>query len=142
MFTLGDLCRREVYSVRTDQTVLEASRYMAERNIGAVGVMDGDRLVGILSERDVLKRVVARGVDPAKTPLSQVMTVSPVTVDISESIEHSLQVMRDVGCRHLPVLNAGRFSGMLSLRDVLEADLEQITDEVRQMRAYIQGSST
>ena len=141
MFTLEDLCRREVYSVATTETVLEASRYMAERNIGAVGVVDGNRLVGILSERDVMKRVVARAMDPAKTAISQVMTVSPVTVDISATIEHCLQVMRDVGCRHLPVLAAGRFTGMLSLRDVLEADLEQITEEVRHMRAYIHGSS-
>lgn len=141
MFTLEALCRREVYAVSSQQTVLDASRYMAERNIGAVGVLEGDRLVGILSERDVLKRIVARALDPSKTPVVQVMTISPVTVDVSSSIEHCLQVMRDVGCRHLPVLSAGRFSGMLSLRDVLEADLEQITDEVRQMRAYIHGAS-
>jgi CBS domain-containing protein len=141
MSTLRDLCQREVFFVRAGQTVLEAARYMAERNVGAVAVLDQDRLAGIFSERDVLNRVVARGRDASTTLLREVMTSNPVVVDISSTIGDCLQVMRQAGCRHLPVVDRGRFAGMVSLRDALQVDLEETRDEIRMMRAYIHGTS-
>ena len=140
MSTLGELCRRDVYFVRAGQTVLEACRYMTERNIGAVAVLEGERLVGIFSERDVLNRVIAKGLDPAATPLTEVMTPNPVVVDIGAPIQDCLQIMRQANCRHLPVVSEGRLAGMVSLRDALEVDLDETTHEIKQMRAYIHGT--
>ena len=113
---------------------------MAERNIGAVAVLEGERLVGIFSERDVLNRVIAKGLDPAATALTSVMTSNPVVVDIAAPIQECLQIMRQANCRHLPVVSAGRLAGMVSLRDALEVDLDETTHEIKQMRAYIHGT--
>ena len=140
MSTLGELCRRDVYFVRAGQTVLDACRYMTERNVGAVAVLEGERLVGFFSERDVLNRVVAKGLDPAATPLTSVMTQNPVVVDIAAPIQECLQIMRQANCRHLPVVSVGRLAGMVSLRDALEVDLADTTHEIKQMRAYIHGT--
>lgn len=115
----------------------EAARYMAERNVGAVAVLEGDRLSGIFSERDLLNRVVARGLDPAALRVSEVMTPNPVVVEVSESIEKCLRIMKQTNCRHLPVVEEGRLAGMLSMRDVLQMDIAEKADEIQMMRAYI-----
>ena len=137
MRTLRELCGRELYFLRADQSVLDASRYMSERHVGAVAVMANDRLAGIFSERDLLTRVAAKGLDPATTLLSSVMTANPVVVDISESVARCLLVMRQVNCRHLPVVAEGRLAGMISLRDAMQADIGEKAEEIAMMRAYI-----
>jgi CBS domain-containing protein len=137
MATLRELCQREIYFVRADQPVLEAVQYMAERNIGAVAVLDGEKLAGIFSERDVLNRVVAKRLDAAATPLRQVMTPNPVVIDVTASLKQCLHVMRTANCRHLPIVAEGRLAGMISLRDALQANIGEKVEEIRMMRAYI-----
>jgi CBS domain-containing protein len=129
MKTLRELVKdRRLYSVDANRTVLEAARYMMEYNIGAVPVLrDGD-LTGILSERDIMNRVVAVGRTPGTTAVSEVMTANPRAVAADESIEECLFIMREFGFRHLPIVDGKELKGVVSLRDVLmhqAAELER-----------------
>jgi CBS domain-containing protein len=128
---------QDTYQAEMGQTVLETVRAMVERNIGAVPVLHHGMLVGIFSERDLMKRVVAEGCDPRSTCLAEVMTQEPCTIGMYEELEKCLAIMRLHGFRHLPVCHEGQFVGMVSLRDILLHDLSEKDDEVRMMRAYI-----
>ncbi len=140
MATLRELCQREGYSLHTGQSIREAAQYMAERKVGAVAILEGDRLAGILSERDVLTKVVAHGLDPAKSPVSAIMTQNPVVVDISETMENCLRLMIQEGFRHLPVVEDGKLMGMVSVRDLLQRQVGEQAEEIRMMRAYIHST--
>lgn len=131
---------RETFSVNAEQTVLEAARYMAENNIGAVAVLRNNELVGIFSERDIMGRVVAAAKDPAKTRVAEVMTANPVVADIGDSLEKCMVLMKQHGFRHLPICEGKQIRGLISLRDILLRDLTEKDNEVRMMRAYIQAT--
>jgi len=119
MAQIYDLIKgQRVYSVNPEHTVVEAARLMTEHNIGAVPVMRDATLVGILSERDVLTRVVAAGRSPGITRVSEVMTANPRTVPPSESIENCIFMMREFGFRHLPVCDGAKVMGLVSVRDI------------------------
>jgi len=138
MRTIGTLVSgREVFHLNTDQKVREAARYMAERRVGASSVLEGTRLVGILSERDIMSRVVARGLDPDATPVAEVMTRDLVVAHSGDSHEDGLRKMRQAGCRHLPVVEGDRLVGMVSQRDLLQVDLSEKDEEIRWSNAYI-----
>jgi CBS domain-containing protein len=122
------------------QTVLEVAQAMVERNIGAVPVLRDGVLVGIFSERDLMKRVVVEGRDPRATLVGDVMTEDPLTVSPEESLETCMLLMRRHGFRHLPVCAGKELRGIVSLRDILLHDLNEKDHEVRMMRAYIQAS--
>lgn len=131
MSTLHDLVKdRKVYSVDATRTVLEAARFMMEHNIGALPVVRNGELAGILSERDIMNRVVAVGRTPGTTAVSEVMTANPRAVKSDESIEECLFIMREFGFRHLPIVDGKDLKGLVSLRDVLmhqAAELERAT---------------
>ncbi len=129
MTTLRDLVKdRRIYSVEATRTVLEAARYMMEHNVGAVPVLRNGELIGILSERDIMNRVVAVGRTPGTTAVSEVMTANPRAVPADETIEECLFIMREFGFRHLPIVDGKDLKGLVSLRDVLmhhAAELER-----------------
>jgi len=129
---------QDTYQAEMGQTVLETVRAMVERNIGAVPVLHDGRLVGIFSERDLMKRVVAESLDPRSTCLAEVMTQNPLSIGMNEELERCMVLMRENSFRHLPVCHEGQLIGMVSLRDILLHDLSEKDDEVRMMRAYIQ----
>lgn len=132
MKTLHDLVQdRKVYSVDASRTVLEASRFMMEHNVGAVPVLRDGQLIGILSERDIMNRVVAVGRTPGTTSVTEVMTPNPRSVSIDESLEECLFIMREFGFRHLPIVSGQELKGLISLRDVL---MQQATEIERQAR--------
>ena len=131
------LNQQQVQCVGKDQSVLEVARRMTEWNVGAVGILDGERLVGIFSERDLMNRVVSRGLSPADTRVEQVMTPHPVVVDADSTVEHCTRVMNQAKCRHLPVVTEGKLVGMISMRDLLLYNLEQKDSEIELMRAFI-----
>jgi len=110
---------RPVYSIDAQRSVLDAARYMMEHNIGALPVMRDGQLVGMISERDVMNRVVAVGRTPGTTVISEVMTPNPKSVNISETVEDCLFLMREFGFRHLPITEGGKLIGVVSLRDIL-----------------------
>jgi CBS domain-containing protein len=128
---------QDTYKVELGDTVLETVRAMVERNIGAVPVLHNGQLVGIFSERDLMRRVVAEGRDPSVTCMAEVMTDDPLSVGTTEELENCMALMRRHGFRHLPVCHEGQLIGMVSLRDILLHDLNEKDDEVRMMRAYI-----
>ena len=131
------LATREFYHVSPETPVLETARYMSERNVGAVCVLDGTKLVGIISERDMMTRIVAGGRDPAGTTVREVMTRRPVVVQACEECRDCLKVMKKAGVRHLPVVEGDKLLGMVSLRDLLQADLDDKEQEIKLMHDYI-----
>lgn len=128
---------QETYEAELGHSVLETVRAMVERNIGAVPVIHNGKLVGIFSERDLMRRVVAEGRDPGGTCMAEVMTDDPMTISTNEDLANCMALMRRHGFRHLPVCHEGHLVGMVSLRDILLHDLNEKDDEVRMMRAYI-----
>lgn len=123
MATINDIIKdRRVFSIEADSTVLEAARFMMEHSIGALPVLRDAELVGIISERDVMNRVVAVGRVPGHTQVSEVMTANPRSVSPDESIDECLFLMKEFGFRHLPVCNGKQLKGLISLRDLLLRD--------------------
>jgi len=123
--------------VSRKQTVLEAAKLMAEKRIGAVPVVEANRVVGIFSERDIMTRVVARNLNPQKTLIEQVMTKDLIVASPDESVEQIMKKMQQASIRHLPVVDADQLVGILSLRDLLVADLNEKDEEIKIMTAYI-----
>ena len=123
-----------------DQTVAEAVEILAGHQIGAIPIVSAGELVGIFSERDVLRRVLAAGLEPAKTRLAEVMTPSPVTAAPDEDRRLAIEKMRMVGCRHLPIEAGGVVIDMLSMRDLLFEELEERAAEVEELRQYVSGT--
>ena len=114
----------------------KAARQMAERNVGAILVVEGDRLVGIFTERDVVCRVVARGLDPHVTRIAEVMTRDPQTVHPDKPFGYALVVMHEGGFRHLPVVDDRKLVGIVSARSALDPALEEFTAETRRREHF------
>jgi CBS domain-containing protein len=131
MTTLRDLLKdRKTYSVEATRSVLEAARFMMEHNVGALPVLRNGELVGIISERDIMNRVVAVGRTPGTTAVSEVMTANPRSVRADESVEECLFIMHEFGFRHLPIVDGRELKGLVSLRDILmrqAAEMERAT---------------
>lgn len=138
MKTIGALVGgREMYHVVPDMTVREVAAYMTERRVGAVAVLEGTRLAGIVSERDIMGRVVARSASPDATRVKDVMTRELVVAHSGDTHEEGLRKMKQAGCRHLPVVEGDRLVGMVSQRDLLQLDLTEKDEEIRWLNAYI-----
>ena len=120
---------QETVHLTSDATVREAARLMQQRNVGSMLVMEQGRLDGILTERDVVQRVVAAGRDPDQTRLEEVMTKNPDTVRPEATALDALRLMQDGGYRHLPVVDQGRVLAVVSRRDFLGAEKARLDDE-------------
>ena len=118
------IVRKEVIQLPAEATVRSASRLMAEQGIGAVLVMEGENIQGIFSERDALKRVLAKDLDPDTTTLAEVMTREMVTLDPDAFAVDALRLMSQVGIRHLPIVDHEKVIGMISLRDFIGAEFQ------------------
>ena len=138
MRPIGPLvANRDVVVVDIAASVTHAARIMSEKQIGAVPVVDGERVAGIFTERDVMSRVVAAGVNPAETPVSAVMSTSLVVADVRDSHDVCLRRMQQARVRHLLVLDSGRLAGVLSLRDLLALELDEKDEAVTLLNAYV-----
>ena len=129
----------EVFSVAPDAPVIDAIRLMAERRIGALLVMEGARLAGILSERDYARKVVLQGRSSKDTPVRDIMTAEVITVRPEDSSDHCMQVVTDKRIRHLPVMQGGDVIGVLSIGDLVRAVIEEQKQELDQLQRYIAG---
>ncbi|WP_349655754.1 CBS domain-containing protein [Xanthomonas sp. 10-10] len=127
----------EVFAVAADAAVIEAIRLMAEKGIGAVLVMDGERLVGIVSERDYARKVVLHDRSSATTSVAEIMSTQVVTVSPSETVERCMQLMTDGRFRHLPVVENGRVQGVISIGDLVKAVIEMQQRDIDQLQRYI-----
>ena len=132
---------QKVVLISADATVMDAVRYMAIRKIGAVLIGKDGRITGIFSERDLLMRVVAKGLDPDQTPLHRVMTPNPETVSPNQTANEALERMHARGFRHLPVVGQdGKVAGIVALRDLNAVVRRQLEDELKERDAYIQDA--
>lgn len=131
------LGERETIVVARSASIAEAARLMSAHHIGALPVLDNDRLVGIFTERDVLTRIVAAGRDPGTTLVGEVMSTELVVADLNESYEVCLARMQQAHVRHLVALQEGRLGGIVSLRDVLAADVDEKAEELTLLNAYV-----
>jgi CBS domain-containing protein len=136
---LGDKAEQRTISVSPTATVYQALQIMADNNIGAILVMDGDKLVGIFSERDYARKVVLMGKTSAGTPISEIMTHKLLCVPPNATVDDCLGLMTEKRIRHLPVLDQDQVLGILSIGDLVR---EKIADQefvIGQMAHYIYG---
>lgn len=126
-----------LFWVQRDASVLDAVRAMAANNVGIVAILDGDRLVGVFSERDVVQRVVDRGLEAAKTPVADVMTSDLVVADADEDYQSAMGKMDQANIRHLPVVSEGHLLSMLSIRDLMRVDLEDKGATLQYLQEYL-----
>ncbi|MCD7100058.1 CBS domain-containing protein [Stenotrophomonas sp. MMGLT7] len=127
----------DVYAVAPDAAVIEAIRLMAEKGVGAVLVMHGRRLAGILSERDYARKVVLRERSSATTWVREIMTSEVVTVTPDHSADSCMRLMTDNRIRHLPVVEAGEVIGVVSIGDLVKAIIEEQQQELDHLQRYI-----
>lgn len=129
---------RDVLTTTAAKTLAEAVEVLAKRKVGALVVVEGgDRIVGIISERDIVRAIGASGADALAQPISAVMTRNVVTCSDGETIDSVMSRMTRGRFRHLPVAAAGRLTGIVSIGDVVKARIEQVEREAEEMRAYI-----
>ena len=127
----------EVHSIGPDVPVIDAIRRMAERQIGAVLLMDGARLAGILSERDYARKIVLEGRSSADTPVRDIMTAEVATVGLDDTAQACMQMMTGGRFRHLPVVDGGAVVGVVSIGDLVKAVIEEQRQELDHLQRYI-----
>ncbi len=126
------IAKQKILTAAAEITVAEASRLMKKRTLGAVMIVTDDgRLIGIFTERDAVFRVLAEGRDPKTTPLSEVMTANPLTIAPDKPFGHALLMMYDGGFRHVPVVEGGKPVGMVSARDALGPEMQELDSEMQ-----------
>ena len=143
MINVRDLIRRKgsrVFSIHPTDSVLNAMKLMAENNTGALLVMDGEQVMGIVSERDCIRKVDILGKSAKDTAVSAIMTSKVLYVDASQSLEECMAVMIDKNIRHLPVYENGKLAGLISVRDVLKEVVDYQKFMISQLEHYISNS--
>ena len=129
----------EIVAIGPQAPVIDAIRLMADHGIGALLVMDGPRLAGIVSERDYARKVILQGRSSLDTPVADIMTARVVSVGPADTTDHCMQVMTDHRIRHLPVLEGTAVVGVLSIGDLVKAVIEQQRQERDHLQRYIAG---
>jgi CBS domain-containing protein len=127
----------EIYAIGPDEPVIDAIRLMAEKCIGAVVVLEGGRLAGILSERDYARKIVLDGRSSRDTPVRDIMTSDVITVGLDDTVEACMQVVTERRVRHLPVVDGGSVLGLVSIGDLVKAVIEDQQLELDQLQRYI-----
>ncbi len=130
---------REVWSVDADQPVLEAIQIMADRHVGALPVMRGGELIGVVSERDYARKVILLGRSSAETPVWQIMSSPVVSVAPGDSVKRCMELMTERRFRHLPVVENGDMVGMISIGDLVRAVIEEQQETIEQLEKFISG---
>jgi CBS domain-containing protein len=142
MSTVRDMLRRkgsEVYSVKPNETVYDALGVMAKHNTGAVLVMNGNMVEGIVSERDCVRKVDLAGKGAKTTKISEIMTAKVINVDAGQDLEECMNLMIENNIRHLPVYDNGKLMGLISVRDVLKEVVDYQRSLIEQLEQYIKG---
>lgn len=126
-----------LFTVQRGVAVGDAVRVMAAHNVGIVSVLDGEKLVGVFSERDVVRRVVDRGLDPVRTRIEDVMTREIIVADAEDDYQSAMRRMDQANIRHLPVVSGERLLSMISIRDLMRVDLDDKGEEIQYLREYL-----
>ena len=128
-----------IFSIEPHKPVLDAIRMMADKYVGALLVMEGTQLLGIVSERDYARKVILKGRSSADTPVREIMTSPVLTVAPGDSVNHCMKVMTDKRVRHLPVADDGKILGMLSIGDLVKAVIDDQAEQLEHLQRYIAG---
>ena len=137
---MGNKPVNALYSITQDNTVFEALELMAEKNIGAVLVLENNELIGIFSERDYARKVILQGRASRDTLIRDVMTSRVITVETDDKIEDCMQIMSDKHIRHLPVNQNGKLVGIISINDIVSAIIREQKDHIKSLESYISGN--
>jgi CBS domain-containing protein len=130
---------KSVWTIGPEAPVLEAIQLMADKHIGALPVMRADELVGIVSERDYARKVILLGRSSSDTPVWQIMTSDVVTVTPEEAVHRCMEIMTERRIRHLPVVEKGKLTGIISIGDLVKAVIEEQQQTIDQLERYIAG---
>lgn len=142
MSTVRDIIRKkgtDIWSIRPDATVYEALQLMAKKDSGALLVMSGDEVNGILSERDCIRKVDLAGHTPRETKINEIMTRDVISVQVTENLEDCMATMLEKNIRHLPVYEGTKLLGVISVRDVLREVVEVQKSLIAQLERFITG---
>ena len=129
--------KRQIYSVRSDATVREALELMAQKNIGALLVLDGETLAGVFSERDYARKVILKGRTSSEALVQDIMTAKVITVESAHTIDHCMQVMTEHRIRHLPIMEKQQVKGLISIGDVVKEMMAHQKATIEQLHSYI-----
>jgi len=130
---------RDIFSVAPDTTVFEALKLMAEKNIGAVLVLEGTKLVGIMSERDYARKIALKGKFSKEVPVKEIMSSEVICVGPEQTINNTKAIMISKRIRHLPILEEDKLIGLISIGDVVNAVLDENSFIIDQLQTYIKG---
>ena len=128
---------QSIYSVDPDTSVLDALKIMMDKNISALLVMEGPELKGIFTERDYARKIILQGKSSKETKIKEVMTVSLEVINLNSSIDHCMQIMTDKHIRHLPIIDNGKVSGMISIGDLVKFVINDQKQTIEQLQSYI-----
>lgn len=128
-----------VYSITPESPVLDAIRMMAERGIGALVVLRGEALAGIVTERDYARKVILKGRSSRETPVAEIMTPAPASVSPATTVDECMRLCTELRVRHLPVLDNGKLVGIVSIGDLVKAVISDQAVEIDQLQRYIAG---
>lgn len=129
----------ETWTIAPDATVFDALKLLSEKGVGALPVVEGGKLVGILSERDYARKVILQGKSSLNTPVREIMTEKVISVDPEESMQACMELMTNMRVRHLPVLADGALIGVISIGDVLKEIITEQELFIRDLQNYIEG---
>ncbi|NBA98265.1 CBS domain-containing protein [Pseudomonas sp. R5(2019)] len=130
---------QQVHTIGPDQMVVEALKLMAEKDVGALPVIENGAVVGVVSERDYARRVVLKGLSSIGTPVSAIMSAPVITVDRHKTVEACMGIMTDKHLRHLPVVEDGQLVGLLSIGDLVKEAIAEQASLIEQLEKYIRG---
>jgi CBS domain-containing protein len=130
---------KEIWSIAPEEPVLKAIQVMADRHIGALPVLRGDELVGIVSERDYARKVILMGRSSSETRVDQIMSSPVITVTPDEAVHRCMEIMTEHRVRHLPVVEKGKLVGIISIGDLVKAVIEEQQQTITQLERYIAG---
>jgi CBS domain-containing protein len=129
-----------LFSVTSDTTVYNALVEMANKNIGAVLVIDGEKLSGIFSERDYARKIVLKGLHSDDTLVKDVMTANVITIKMDDKLEVAMQIMSEKHIRHLPVMEGDTLAGIISINDVVSSIIQEQKSQIDSLKGYISGN--
>ncbi len=129
-----------LFSVTSDTTVYNALVEMANKNIGAVLVIDGEKLSGIFSERDYARKIVLKGLHSDDTLVKDVMTAKLITIEMEDKLEVAMQIMSEKHIRHLPVMEGDTLAGIISINDVVSSIIQEQKSQIASLQGYISGN--
>lgn len=128
-----------VYTIGPDDSVLDALKLLAEKNVGALPVVENNQVVGIVSERDYARKLVLKGRSSAATPVRDIMSAPVVTVEPKQNLEYCMNLMTNRHLRHLPVVSNGELLGLLSIGDLVKETIAEQANLIMQLEQYIRG---